>query len=170
MNTSIVAKNLELSDGIKEYIENSFESFKKFNLDIISARCVILLDEKTTKKGFIVDFCLNLSKKETIVLKQRDKDLYLAIDQITQRAARILRKYHDKISHKIINKEENLSRILDEDINEIEAMELKSYKPMRIEEALDILKDSEDEFLVFYDLDAKLRVLYKKSNKKFGLF
>lgn len=170
MNTSIVAKNIDLSDSIKEYIESSFDSFKKFNLDIISARCVISIEDKNSKKGFVVDFCLNLAKKETIVIKQKDKDLYTAIDLITQRISRALRKYHDKISDHSANKDEILSDLSNNRIDEVEIAELQTYKPLRIEEALEILKEGSDKFLVFYDLDVKLRVLYKKDNNKFGLF
>jgi len=49
-------------------------------------------------------------------------------------------------------------------------MELDLYKPLSIEEALDMLKSSNKQFLIFNDLDGKTRVLYKRKDNKFGLY
>jgi O-acetylhomoserine len=49
-------------------------------------------------------------------------------------------------------------------------MELEIYKPLEIEEALFKLKSSDAQFYVFNDIDAKMRVLYKRSDGKFGLY
>ena len=46
MNTSIVGKQFDLTDTIKEYIEKAFENLEKYNLNIVSTRCVISADEK----------------------------------------------------------------------------------------------------------------------------
>lgn len=54
--------------------------------------------------------------------------------------------------------------------DEIVPTELELYKPLEIEEALEKLKASKDIFLVFNDIDAKMRVLYKKKDGRFGLF
>ena len=50
MNLNIVGKQFELTEAIKEYVENAFETLEKYNLDIISGRCVISADEKQAKK------------------------------------------------------------------------------------------------------------------------
>ena len=49
-------------------------------------------------------------------------------------------------------------------------MELELYKPLEIEEAMQKLKDSDAQFYVFNDMDAKMRVIYKRSDCKFGLY
>ena len=92
MNISIVGKQFELTDPIKNYIEEAFENLKKYNLDLIAGRCVVSADEKQGRKGFVVDFSLNLAKKDTIVIKHKDKDLYAAIDSIVDRASKVLRR------------------------------------------------------------------------------
>ncbi|MSN97162.1 ribosome-associated translation inhibitor RaiA [Campylobacter sp. FMV-PI01] len=175
MNTTITGKQFELTEPIKNYIQRSFESLEKYNLNIISARCVISADEKHGKKGFIVDLSINLAGKNTIVITHKDKDLYAAIDDISSRASKVLRREHDKnTTHK--NKDEAKEVILDQELNiesqvdEIVPMELDTYKPLEIDEALKILKESKDQFLVFNDVNAKMRVIYKKKDSKFGLF
>ena len=98
MNASIVGKQFELTEPIKSYIQNAFETLGKYNLDIISTRCVVSADEKNGKKGFNVDLSLNLARKETVVISHKDKDLYAAIDLAVERASKILRREHDKMT------------------------------------------------------------------------
>ncbi|WP_291949488.1 ribosome-associated translation inhibitor RaiA [Campylobacter sp.] len=172
MNTSIVGKQFELTDSIKEYVEKSFDTLTKYNLDVISARCVISADERHGKKGFWVEFGINLAGINTVVVKQKDKDLYAAIDLAIDRISKVLRRLHDKnTTHKHQDEiKENiiLSSVIDDD--EIIPVELELYKPLEIDEALEKLKSSKDIFLVFNDMDAKMRVLFKKKDGKFGLF
>lgn len=175
MNISIVGRQFELTQSIKDYIENAFESLEKYNLDIIAIRCIISADEKKSKKGFNVDFAINLAKKDTIVISQKDKDLYAAIDLASDRASKVLRREHDKMTtHK--NKDDAKASIAQineekiEDIDEIVPIDLELYKPLEIEEALEKLKNSNDQFFVFNDMDAKLRVMYKRKDGKFGLY
>ena len=180
MNLNIVGKQFELTEAIKNYVENAFETLEKYNLDIISGRCVVSADEKQGKKGFVVDFSLNLAHQDTIVVRQKDKDLYAAVDLIVERASKVLRRYHDKVnSHK--NRDEMKQNAVDnaigvnepnlnDEVDEIVPTELGLYKPLEIDEALNKLKESADQFLVFNDMDAKMRVLYKRKDGKFGLF
>lgn len=178
MNTSITGKQFELTEPIKAYVFQALETLEKYGLDIINSRVVISADEKQGKKGFKVDLSLNLAKKGTIVVSGKDKDLYAAIDDIANRASKVLRRESDKIkTHK--NKDEIKEQILDAanapiesiDADEIVPMELSSYKPLEVDEALEILKaDENGQFLVFNDMDAKMRVLYKRKDGKFGLY
>ncbi|MCD8213774.1 MAG: ribosome-associated translation inhibitor RaiA [Campylobacter sp.] len=175
MNISIVGKQFELTEPIKSYIQNAFESLSKYNLDIISGRCVVSADEKQGKKGFSAEFALNMARKDTIVIRQKDKDLYAAIDLAIDRAAKVLRREHDKITT-VKGKDddkETRARIGEEvieGVEEIIPMELELYKPIEIEEALEKLKASDMQFYVFNDIDAKMRVIYKRADGKFGLY
>ena len=70
MNISIVGKQFELTEPIKNYIQDAFDTLGKYNLDIISARCIVGADEKQGKKGFNAEFSLNMAHKDTIVVVQ----------------------------------------------------------------------------------------------------
>ncbi len=173
MNVAIVGKQFELTDSIKGYIDSAMESLTKYNLDIISVRALISADEKKGKKGFSVEFAINLAHLNTIVIKQKDKDLYAAIDLAIERAKKVLRRQHDKtISQRnkgdgviVEAEQENI-----QGADEIIPMELELYKPMEIEEALDKLKSSDMQFYVFNDIDAKMRVIYKRGDGTYGLY
>ena len=104
--------------------------------------------------------------------------MYSAIDIAVDRASKVLRRHHDKISgHKATKltealadaNEDMIAKELD-NLDMIVPVKLKSYKPMEIEEALNELKNSDDIFKVFYDKDDMLRVLYKQKNNQFGLY
>lgn len=180
MNTSIVGRHIELTEPIKEYINTSIEVFKKYNLDIISVNSIISQDEKHGKKAFSFEFTLNIAHLDTVVVKQKDKDLYAAIDIAVDRVSKVLRRHHDKISgHKATKLTEVDSSIIEDKIalelenfeEEITPVRLSSYKPMDIEEALTELKNSDAQFKVFFDKDDNMRVLYKSSiESKFGLY
>jgi putative sigma-54 modulation protein len=180
MNTSIVGRHIDLTDAIKEYINSSIEAFKKYNLDIISVNSIISQDEKHGKKAFSFEFTLNVAHLDTIVVKQKDKDLYSAIDIAVDRVCKVLRRHHDKISgHKATKLTEVVAAEVEDQIalelekleEEITPVRLSSYKPIDIEEALEDLKASDAVFKVFYDKDDNMRVLYKRSVEgKFGLY
>lgn len=180
MNTSIVGRHIELTDAIKDYVNSSVEIFKKYNLDIISVNSIIGKEERNSKPVFVFEFTLNVAHLDTIVVKQKDKDLYSAIDIAVDRVSKVLRRHHDKITgHKATKLtevasqeiEDNIANELDKLDSEIFPVRLTSYKPMDIEEALGELKGSDASFKVFYDKDDNMRVLYKSSEDgKFGLY
>jgi putative sigma-54 modulation protein len=159
MNTSIVGRHIELTEPIKDYVNSSVEIFKKYNLDIISVNSIISQEEKHGKKAFSFEFTLNIANLDTVVVKQKDKDLYAAIDIAVDRVSKVLRRHHDKITgHKATKLTEIASNeIADEVANELEKFEneivpvrLTSYKPIDIEDALNELKAGDAAFKVLY--------------------
>ena len=174
MNLSIVGKQIELTDALKDYVQGAADSLKKYNLDIISTRCVISADEKNGKKGFSVEFAINLAHMNTVVIKQKDKDVYAAIDLAIERVKKVLRRHHDKVTSFKKKEAPRIAEILEEEIeyadDEIIPVRLESYKPIEIDEALEELKESDKQFIIFHDKEDKVRVLYKRADSKFGLY
>ena len=171
MNTSIVGKQFDLTDPIKAYIDGAVETLGKYNLDIISVRTVISADEKNGKKGFNVEFAINMAHKNTVVIQQKDKDVYAAVDLAVERAKKVLRRHHDKITtFKQAEEESTLELNAEGSDDEIVPMRLDSYKPIEIEDAMNELKASDKQFLVFHDMEDKFRVMYKKTDGRFGLY
>ncbi len=179
MNISIVGRHFDLTDAIKQHIENAVDGLKKYNLDIISVRVVVDADERNGKKGYSVEFVINMANKNTIVIRQKDKDVYAAIDLAIERANKVLRRHHDKVTEHRSVRPDELEAAHEAEIaaalaeggdDEIVPAELELYKPLEIEEALDLLKESDRQFIVFNDVDGKMRVLYKRSDGRFGLY
>jgi putative sigma-54 modulation protein len=156
MNTSLVGRQLELTEAMKSHIQSAIESLKKYNLDIISTRVVVSPDDK---KGFTVEFSINVAHKNTVVIKQTNKDMYAGVDIAIERAKKVLRRYHDKIiSHRGSHEVDENRR----EVDEIIPMELELYKPLAIEDATEVLKDSKRSFLVYSDYDDNVKVLQKR--------
>ena len=174
MNTSIVGKQFDLTEPIKAYIDSAVDTLGKYNLDIISVRTVISADEKNGKKGFSVEFAINMAHKNTVVIQQKDKDVYAAVDLAIERAKKVLRRHHDKINtHKPLEGLDTIAPSADNtegSDDEIVPMRLNSYKPVEIEDAMNELKASDRQFIVFHDMEDKFRVMYKKTDGRFGLY
>lgn len=178
MNISMVGRHVELTDAIKQQIEASIETFSKFNLDIISVRAIASAEEKKGK-GVSLEFEINLPNKNTIVIKQRDDDLYAAIDIATNRAQKALRRHHERMSDhkkdgfneaKTASKEINLNDAKEDLEDEIVPHGLELYKPQEVQDVLENLKGSNKQFEIFNDIDGKTRVLYKLNDGRFGLY
>ena len=179
MNISLVGRHIELSDAIKDHLMHSIDTLSKFHLDLISVNAVASMNER--KKGVMIEFTINIAGNNTIVITQRDNDLYAAIDIAIDRAQKALRKLHDRQSdHKnggSINEAKNAAAV-QVDLHEAgEALEDEIvpaepvlFKPQEVGEVLEQLKESGKQFDVFYDHDGKMRVLYKRSDGRFGLY
>lgn len=177
MNIALTGRSFELTDPIKEYLQNAIGSLSKFHLDIISAQAVCSKQGSGKKQGVSVEFTINLAGKNTVVIKQSDDDMYAAIDMAIDRAQKALRRMHDKMSdHR--NEGINGAKSESADVkaaaeaqeDEIIPVELESYKPREVADVLEALKGSEKQFEIFMDNEGKTRVLYKRSDGRFGLF
>jgi putative sigma-54 modulation protein len=180
MNRNIVGRHVNLTDELKDFINGTIDGFSKYNLDIISVNSIISQEEKHGKPLITFEFVINVAHQDTIVVKQKDKDLHSAIDIAADRVSKILRRHHDKVTSHDATKlsevfeseiQDAIAKELEQIEDEIVPMRLESYKPIDIQDALDELKDSDEVFKVFYDKDDNFRVIYKIPNtKQFGLY
>lgn len=181
MNISMVGRHVELTDAIKQQIEASIDALSKFNLDIISVRAIASNEEKKGNKGkgVSIEFTINLPNKNTIVIKQRDDDMYAAIDVAATRAQKALRRHHDRIRDhkkegfneaKASSKDINMSEEKESLEDEIVPHELELYKPQEVQDVLENIKETGKQFEIFNDIDGKTRVLYKRNDGRFGLY
>ncbi len=175
MKRSITGRHFELTEAIKNYANAAVDVLDKYNLDITTANTVIASSEK---KGFTVEFIINLKDKNTIVITQNDKDVYAAIDLAIERVKKSLRRHADKIKgHRITSFKdmgadaEAVTDFTAEEDAEIVPMDLELHKPMDFDEAIDALKaEKKRQFIVFNDSEGLMRVMYKRADGKFGLY
>ena len=186
MQTIITSRHFELTQAMKDYIFSLTQSLEKYQLDILSTRVIVTYQEKKgIKKGekkkkrtFGIDITLSLAHSNTLVINQIDKDFYAAVDLAIGRMHKILRRYHDKHNKKFATPTQDLmvtTILRDEALankgeDEIVPMDLDLHKPLDIEDALERLKSSSQQFFVFNDKDSKMRVIYKRIDGKYGLY
>lgn len=186
MQTTITSLHFELTEAMKNYILSQTQSLEKYQLNILNSRIVVTYQEKKgSKKGekrrkrsFGIDIILSLAHSNTLVINQVDKDFYTAVDVAIGRMHKLLRRYHDRQNQKFTTPAEDImaSAILREEAiasrgeDEIVPMDLDLHKPLDIQDALERLKSSSQQFFVFNDKDSKMRVIYKRIDGKYGLY
>jgi putative sigma-54 modulation protein len=178
MSKNIVGRRFDLSDSIREHISSCIDGLDMYNLEIISSNTIVTADNKS-REGVSVELVLNLKDKNTIVITQRDKDVYAATDTAIDRAKKALRRHADKIkNHKVMSFKDlglDAEAVLDleteEEEIELVPMDLELHKPLDFDEAIDALKaEKKRQFIVFNDHDGLMRVMYKRADGKFGLY
>jgi putative sigma-54 modulation protein len=178
MSKNIVGRRFDLSDSIREHISSCIDGLDMYNLEIISSNTIVTADNKS-KEGVSLELVINIKDKNTIVITQKDKDVYAATDKAIDRAKKALRRHADKIkSHKVMSFKDlgvEAEAVLDLDPEEEEIelvpMDLELHKPLDFDEAIEALKaEKKRQFIVFNDHDGLMRVMYKRADGKFGLY
>jgi len=165
MNVSIVGRHIDITDGMKASINAVIEDIQKYNLDIISVKVIV---EENKKAEFKVEFNVIVADKGSVVITQKDKDFYKAVDFSKDRLEKVLRRYHDKIvSHRV---KQEIPAVVTEEEDELVPVDLAAEKPMTVDEALAEFKQTNEVFMVFKDLEGDTRVLYRRKDGKFGLY
>ncbi len=166
MNVTIVGRNVELTDAMKEHISRVVNEVEKYNLGILHS---IVTVEKDKRDFFTVEIIMNIPEKGTAVVHYKDKDMYAALDKAKDKLEKLLRRYHDKITNH--HKKDRIEElIVEEERDEIVEMPLDVEKPLSIEEAKEEFKKSGLYFMVFKDLEGEKRVIYRRKDGKLGLY
>ena len=105
MNVKITARHFDLTDSIKVHCESAIESLEKYGLDIISVNAIIT-EEKHKKVEFEAEFTVNVAGCDTMVVKKIEPDAHAAIDKALESVQKTLRRYHDKLTNKHVEKPE----------------------------------------------------------------
>jgi len=166
MNVTVVGRNVEMTEPIKNHVQKVVEEVEKYNLGILHAVVTI---EKDKRDFFTVEIIMNIPEKGTAVVHYKDKDMYAALDKAKDKLEKLLRRYHDKkTSH---NKKDRIEElIVEESTDEIVEMPLDVEKPLSIEEAIEEFKNSGLYFMVFRDLQGEKRVIYRRKDGRLGLY
>jgi len=166
MNVTVVGRNVELTEAMKDHIKKVINEVEKYNLGILHSVVTI---EKDKRDFFDVEIIMNIPNKGTAVVHNKDKDMYAALDRAKDKLEKLLRRYHDKI--KDYHKNDRIEElIVEESQDEIVEMPLDVEKPLTIDEAIEEFKRSGLYFMVFKDTSGEKRVIYRRKDGKLGLY
>ena len=172
MNISIVTKHFELTDSIRDHAEKVVSHADKFHLDMLGVK-VILSSHEKHNKCFEAEIVFQLAGKDTVVIRQTDRDLFAAIDKAMHRANNALSRHHDKVKSLKVHARQDVPMVSverDDLDHEIVPADFDIDKPVSIEEALEVFKLSGSTFIVFEEKDGKTRVMYQRKDGKVGLY
>jgi putative sigma-54 modulation protein len=166
MNVTVVGRNIELTEAMKDHVKKVINEVEKYNLGILHS---IVTIEKDKRDFFNVEIIMNIPNKGTAVVHFKDKDMYAALDKAKDKLEKLLRRYHDKI--KDYHQNDRLEELIIEEANdEVVEMPLDVEKPLTIDEAIEEFKKSGLYFMVFRDTNGEKRVIYRRKDGKLGLY
>ena len=175
MKIIMTGKGLDLTDGIKTYVEDKLEKLNKYFTDNTTANVTC----KTEKNDQIIEVTIPV-KGNVIRVKSATEDMYKSIDQAVDVLDRQIRKYRTKIRdnkiHNIMRKEAegNFSNINidDEKDDEIKIVKKKTFitKPMDPIEACMQSELIGHNFFMFLNSETGgICAVYKRGDGTFGL-
>ncbi|MEC9493109.1 ribosome hibernation-promoting factor, HPF/YfiA family [Flexistipes sp.] len=174
MHIQITAKNIDLTDAIRSYVNKKIGKVKKYFDQVIEVHVVL----EVQKNLHIAEVLVNA---KGVFLKglEKSEDLYASIDLAVDKIERQLVKYKEKIqSKKLMNKDfEEPFRLnvietgsLDTDNPVTVISKQIPVKPMDVEEAVMQMDLLNKNFFVFRNADSsEVNVVYKRDDGNIGL-
>lgn len=171
MKFNIHGKKLDVTESIKNYIEEKIGRLDKYfeNPENITATVLI----KLRGNDQVVEATIN-ANKFMLRGEESHKDLYAAIDKVSDKIERQIRKNKTRM-HKKVNKELIQDFVLDfeekeENDNVIVKRKVIEDKPMNEEEAILQMELLGHEFFAFRNVDTKdINILYRRKDGDYGI-
>ena len=173
MKIIISGRNIDLTDAIKERVNNKLGKLDKFFTSETTATVTL---KKENEKDVAE---INIPVKGNLLrVSEKQDNLFSAIDTASDKLERQIRKYRTKIrDNKIHNIMKSISEgnfseeKIDEEPNEIKIVKKKQLllKPIDEEEAcmqLDMIGHS---FFIYENTDGKICVAYKRGDGNYGI-
>ena len=172
MKVNIRGNKIEITDSIRNYIEEKIGKLDKYfdRPEDISANVVI------KENGIFQKIEVTIPIKKAILRgEESNRDLYAAIDFVSDKLERQIRKNKTKMRHK--NNKENYDLFIDFEVSEEEQETSKivkrkevDTKPMDEEEAILQMDLLGHDFFIFKNIDTdNISVVYKRKDNNYGI-
>lgn len=172
MTLNIRGNKIEITDAIRSYIEEKLGKLDKYfeNPSQINANVVV----RMSGIAQIIEVTIPI-KKAVLRAEERDKDLYVAIDIVSDKLERQIRKNKTRIRHK--NNKETMDMFNDFEVTEEEPTEgtivrRKTFeaKPMNEEEAMLQMSLLGHDFFIYKDAETEnTAVIYRRKDGNLGI-
>ena len=177
MNYNIRGENIEVTPAIREHIEKKIAKLDRYFTESPNANVSVNLKVYQDKKSKVE---ITIPMKDLVLrAEELHEDMYAAIDLITDKLERQIRKHKTKVNRKFREKESikefvplftEVEQIEDED--ELELVRTKRFdlKPMDSEEAILQMNMLGHNFYVFTNAEThRTNVVYKRNDGRYGL-
>ena len=171
MKFNIHGSHIEVTEPIKNYIEEKIGKLSKYfdNSEELTANVVI----RTSGIYQIIEVTIPI-KKAILRGEERNKDLYAAIDVVSEKMERQIRKNKTRSQKKKVN---NINMFVEFELTEEEKEEKTivkrkeiETKPMSEEEAILQMNLLGHDFFVFKDSETNQHaVVYKRKDENYGI-
>ena len=172
MRITITGRNIELTAGIKEAVEEKLSKLEKYFKPDTDVNVTLSVEKDRQKIEVTIP-----TKGHTIRAEEVSNDMYVSIDLVEETLERQLIKYRTKIISKKMNaaasfKAEYLEEQVEEDEEEIKIVRSKRYdlKPMYPEDACIQMELLGHDFFVFVNAETdEVNVVYKRKGNTYGI-
>jgi ribosomal subunit interface protein len=181
LDFKVRGENIEVTDAIQDYIEKRLTRLEKYLND--DNKYVAHVNVRSYKEGnHKIEVTIQLPY---LLLRAEDtqQDLYQAVDFVSEKLERQIRKYKTKVNRKSREKgykgleqldfvPEAETDVLEDDESAIEIVRTKhvSVKPMDAEEAVLQMELLGHNFFVFQDAESGVNtIVYKRKDGKYAL-
>lgn len=173
MKVEFTGRHVEVSAAIKKHAQEQLEKFEKvFDFETAGKAHVILEVEKHRHRAEI----LFRWRDQELTGKAETDDMYTAVTQAADKLERQALKLKEKKTNlkrqsqaiEVVNAAEDK----EEATNNPRIIRSSRYavKPLTPEEAMQEVKNSDDQFFVFRDAETeRIAVIYKRTDGNFGL-
>ena len=172
MRIIITGRNIELTPGIKEAVEEKLGKLEKYFKPDTDVNVTLSVEKDRQKVEVTIP-----TKGHTIRSEQVSNDMYVSIDLAEEAIEKQLLKYRTKIVSKKLNaatnfKAEYLEEKIEDDEEEIKIVRSKRYdlKPMYPEDACIQMELLGHDFFVFVNAETDdVNVVYKRKGNTYGI-
>jgi len=172
MRITITGRNIELTPGIKEAVEDKLSKLEKYFKPDTDVNVTLSVEKERQKIEVTIP-----TKGHTIRAEEVSNDMYVSIDLVEETLERQLIKYRTKIISKKMNaaanfKAEFLEEQYEEDEEEVKIVRSKRYdlKPMYPEDACIQMELLGHDFFVFVNAESdEVNVVYKRKGNTYGI-
>jgi len=175
MELQITGQNIDLSPAVRRYIERKLSKLNRHLPNILTSR-VEIIEEKTKspEQHYVVQMLLD-SSGTLLRGEERGRDLFIAIDKVTEIMDRQIEHYKGKLYEK--GRGNSLARSEPSEAEEIpqpprKVVRVKRFavKPMSPAEAVDQMELLGHDFFLFLNADTEeLNLLYRRKDGNYGL-
>lgn len=177
MNYNIRGENIEVTPAIREYVEKKIAKLDRYFTESPNANVNVNLKVYQDKKSKVE---ITIPMKDLVLRAEEiHEDMYAAIDLITDKLERQIRKHKTKVNRKFREKEslKDYAPIFTEvesveEDDDLEVVRTKSFdlKPMDSEEAILQMNMLGHSFYVFTNAETnQTNVVYKRNDGRYGL-
>lgn len=172
MKVTVIAKNIELTDALKEIVQKKISKLEKYFEPSIEARVTLSVQ----KSSHIIEVTIPFNG---VILRGEEStsDMYKSLDLVEDKLERQIRKQKTKLAKKN-NESLRFAEINDssyeaidyEDEGKLVKVKKFGVKPMNSEEAILQMDLLGHNFFVYQDAETnKVNVVYKRKDGDYGL-
>lgn len=97
MPIRIIGHNMDLTDTLKDYVNNKFKKLEKHFANIVDIHVTLSVERVNHKMQHKAKAHLVLPKKKDIIAEETSEDMYASIDVLLNKLDRQIKEYNEQM-------------------------------------------------------------------------